>query len=484
MHARGLYLFLLLMIVGLGQVEGQSPTDSIDLGDYVVIAPEPYLPQAYRLATYRHDHDGLATVVVPFDSVLAEFGTGTTPDTALRAFIQSRLHGLQNPASTYFVLLGNIDVIPSHREPENLVPLQIAGYDSLAVDQWFVEDPSSPAGSVQVEAMLGRFPAWDSTSLSVMISKQIAYDSIGDGPWTRRCIGLADYDTLTLGLFESGLKDLLGILSRTWDDTVSVHIERQSPQHIDSAAFKELWSNGASVFAYSGHANPYVLSATHYFTTASVESLDNGDRLPVCFFGSCNLRFDERDPSPISTHLLEKSGGGAVACVVSTGDNYFVSITGFYETLFAALTENPSGSIGRAFVTAKNAHSDSILRRMSFLGDPALRIKHGIVSAIGPVTHDQPTGFLLEQNFPNPFNPTTTIQYTVAGVRSQASGVSEVRIGIYDVLGREVATLVHAWQAAGTYRVKFDGSELASGVYICRLTVGSFTQARVMVLAK
>ena len=97
---------------------------------------------------------------------------------------------------------------------------------------------------------------------------------------------------------------------------------------------------------------------------------------------------------------------------------------------------------------------------------------------------ETPAAISLDQNYPNPFNPTTTIQYTVAGIRSQVSGVSEVRLVIYDVLGREVATLVNGRQAPGRYSVKFDGSLLASGVYFYHLSAGSFISVRKMTLMK
>ncbi len=102
------------------------------------------------------------------------------------------------------------------------------------------------------------------------------------------------------------------------------------------------------------------------------------------------------------------------------------------------------------------------------------------------LAHDQRTvsGFTLEQNYPNPFNPSTMIQYTVAGARGQGLGASEVRMVIYDVLGRAVATLVNARQAAGSYEVKFDGSQLASGIYFYRLSAGGFTSVRKMTLVK
>jgi hypothetical protein len=70
----------------------------------------------------------------------------------------------------------------------------------------------------------------------------------------------------------------------------------------------------------------------------------------------------------------------------------------------------------------------------------------------------------LEQNYPNPFNPTT-------GIRFQIPGVSEVRLSVYDLLGREVAVLVNGRMGAGAHEVTFDGSALPSGVYFYRLQV-------------
>ena len=70
--------------------------------------------------------------------------------------------------------------------------------------------------------------------------------------------------------------------------------------------------------------------------------------------------------------------------------------------------------------------------------------------------------FALDQNYPNPFNPKT-------GVRFEVPGVSDVKLSVYDILGREVAVLVNERKAAGTYEVNFDGNNLASGVYFYRL---------------
>ena len=85
--------------------------------------------------------------------------------------------------------------------------------------------------------------------------------------------------------------------------------------------------------------------------------------------------------------------------------------------------------------------------------------------------------YALEQNYPNPFNPTTTISYALPNA-------SHVTLKVYDMLGRVVATLVNQDQDQGHYTATFDASRLASGVYISRLTAGSFTKTMKMLMIK
>ncbi len=85
--------------------------------------------------------------------------------------------------------------------------------------------------------------------------------------------------------------------------------------------------------------------------------------------------------------------------------------------------------------------------------------------------------FSLDQNYPNPFNPTTLIKYSL-GERSN------VTLKVYDLLGREVATLVNGSQNAGTHSINFNASNLASGLYIYKIQAGNFTQSHKMMLLK
>ncbi len=88
-----------------------------------------------------------------------------------------------------------------------------------------------------------------------------------------------------------------------------------------------------------------------------------------------------------------------------------------------------------------------------------------------------PGGFALKQNFPNPFNPTTSIAFTVP-----VSG--EVTLQVFDLLGRSVATLLQGPLAAGDHSVAFNAAALPSGTYLYRLTAGSEVSTRVMTLLK
>jgi len=98
-----------------------------------------------------------------------------------------------------------------------------------------------------------------------------------------------------------------------------------------------------------------------------------------------------------------------------------------------------------------------------------------------------PKGFELFQNYPNPFNPTTKIKYTIPSSSHLEKGRTEVgfvTLKVYDILGREIATLVNKKQSAGTYEVKFDASSLTSGIYFYKLKIGGFTATKNMMLVK
>ena len=113
------------------------------------------------------------------------------------------------------------------------------------------------------------------------------------------------------------------------------------------------------------------------------------------------------------------------------------------------------------------------------------------ITDVAEVTNKTPNRFNLSQNYPNPFNPATTIKYTLTPSLSQRERVSEGRVRglfvtlrVYDVLGREIATLVNKKQVPGNYQVTFDAGNLPSGVYFYRLKTNGFSESKKMLLIR
>jgi hypothetical protein len=100
-----------------------------------------------------------------------------------------------------------------------------------------------------------------------------------------------------------------------------------------------------------------------------------------------------------------------------------------------------------------------------------------VIAAVELLTDELPHDFSLFQNYPNPFNPGTTITY-------ELPRTSHVTLSVYDVLGREVATLLNEEKSAGAYTVQWDASGVSSGVYFYRLKAGDFNQTKRMMIVR
>jgi hypothetical protein len=106
-----------------------------------------------------------------------------------------------------------------------------------------------------------------------------------------------------------------------------------------------------------------------------------------------------------------------------------------------------------------------------------LQIAERVVVSVDPVQSTVPGQFALEQNYPNPFNGISNIGFRI-------SELSNVKLRVYDLLGREVALLVDGQLPVGSYSVRFDAGGLASGMYVVRMTAGDFVASKKMVLAR
>jgi hypothetical protein len=150
-----------------------------------------------------------------------------------------------------------------------------------------------------------------------------------------------------------------------------------------------------------------------------------------------------------------------IASTISSGTLYFITYIGTYPSTI---------SDSSFFTITKSAVAD---------GGPWISESNGYGNFFDEYATNiaTPDNYSLSQNYPNPFNPTTSISF-------QLPANSFINLSVYDIAGRQVAVLVNGMRDAGSHSVTFDGSALASGVYLYKLIVGEFTATNKMVLLK
>lgn len=165
----------------------------------------------------------------------------------------------------------------------------------------------------------------------------------------------------------------------------------------------------------------------------------------------------------------------------------FVTTFGLYYRFFILeipIVERPDTNWIAQNVWVVKKISPSVNVNLSPIGVPfSFSIPGNIYELTNPsigiqnISSEIPAGFSLKQNYPNPFNPVTNIQF----------GLSKnefVSIIVFDILGKEIATLVNEYKQAGTYQVDFKATSLTSGVYFYRMKAGTFTDIKRMTLLK
>jgi photosystem II stability/assembly factor-like uncharacterized protein len=194
------------------------------------------------------------------------------------------------------------------------------------------------------------------------------------------------------------------------------------------------------------------------------------------------------------SHLYKTTNGGTTWSMY-----YNQSLCGLYSVYFAneqtgwvcgcegainGTTNNGANWVLQSFASTLYLYSMSFASPLTGwavgTGGRILKTTTGGITSVQQVSNGVPNKFSLSQNYPNPFNPNTKIKFDIP-----EQGVQHlVQVKVFDILGREVATLVNEELKPGTYEINFDGSNLSSGIYYYKLNAGDYTQSKKMVLMK
>ena len=127
---------------------------------------------------------------------------------------------------------------------------------------------------------------------------------------------------------------------------------------------------------------------------------------------------------------------------------------------------------------ARGSSNLNSVTKLKQLSDVAIEFYNtNFTIGVNQISTEIPVSYMIHQNYPNPFNPKTNIKFNIARL-------GNVKIVIYDVMGREIQILVNEKLQPGTYHVTFDGSNLAGGIYFYKFTAGEFASTKKMIMIK
>lgn len=133
--------------------------------------------------------------------------------------------------------------------------------------------------------------------------------------------------------------------------------------------------------------------------------------------------------------------------------------------------------IENSSIHVKDGITSKLVNNLLKDGEEIIINDNSINKLVVNITETLPVTYNLEQNFPNPFNPTTTIRFAIPEANI-------VTLKVYNTIGEEVATLVNEKKEIGSYSINFNSSNLASGIYLYKLQAGDFVQTKKMILMK
>lgn len=236
--------------------------------------------------------------------------------------------------------------------------------------------------------------------------------------------------------------------------------------------FKEYCGRGQEIKAMLRHPNNDLYISTAFGIYQSKNNGENWDRIyrETVWFDNHN-----GEPVVVESFAVANDGqifGGTNFGILNSADNgntwKFLESTGLKNKRISCIKVSPSGYLYVGTIGTGASVVGGIFRSAN---------KVVSLSNVKTETEISPFRFTLEQNYPNPFNPSTTIEFSIAQP-------GQVKLTVFDILGRKVRTLLDEIKPAGHHKVIFDGSGLSSGVYYYKLQFGNFAQTRKFLLVK
>jgi hypothetical protein len=471
--------FLLFIFLSISIGHSQPLKSSSNQADYLIISPNLFFETLQPLIDFR-TAEGINIRLIDINQIYDEFLDTLTTHEAIQHFISYTLQYWEQPQPKYVLLAGDTDIIPSFRFASMFNDHPRIEEDSVSIDDWYAiniyEEDNIP------DIQLGRFPIINSIDLNALVQKTIYFDT-----YLKRSDYLNDFvfftDSVDASGFEWAMGEFISTIMPEYYTYDRIDLRFDSPFNGTSTDMINSINEGTMFLSYYGHASSTAWSDTFIFSVDDIDYLEENERPFILTTIACSQNFDDPSETSIVEKLLSSPASGAISTFSSSGLNLFIRSKMMIDEFYSYIFSNPQSTIGEAILYIKrkliteSLTPDHTYHRYTLLGDPAIKFPPDLITRLETKHLIPPDDFKLFQNYPNPFNPSTTIEFTLP--KSEY-----VELNVYNILGKEVATLVSNKLNSGNHTYQFDGKNLASGVYYYQLVAGDYREVKKMILIK
>ncbi len=465
--------FVLLCLLFSSQIFPQQITlsDTTNQYDYLIITIPEYVQSCQVFKEHKETVRNFKTLVVDTTQIFAEFNSDSLPQNNIREFISYAGTYWQDPKPEYVLFVGTSLQIPSFELVTQFPPTP-----QEKTDYYYRINYNNP-DTTEVSFLVGRIPASDTVEITNYFSKVIGYESISEPlPWMNNSLFLYKND------FMFGFGDFCFELANILPSSINSFFVTDSDTSIyfgnKDTIITRINTVGASLIWFEGFGSYRYFIDEEYFSIMDIYALENLSKYFVSIFVASRAAFLDTTKS-MTTKMLFLKDAGSIAGFASVSLSYWGASRVIHRIIAENIFNQTQKSIGQLFREFGNIGGtvQYQISAINLWGDPSLILNYDATTRVENITAHIPQEFSLSQNYPNPFNPTTSIRYAV-------SSGQFVLLKVYDIIGKEVATLVNEEKPAGSYEVEFNASGLSSGIYFYQLNTGSITATKKMILLR
>jgi len=467
-------LVLLVMFSKFSVAKTITLRDTTNQFNYVIITIPEFIQSCETFKNHKELVRGFNVLITDTNAISLEFNSFPTKQENIRDFIIYAGTFWRNPKPKYFLIAGDLTKIP------NFKFASIDGYpetDTARSDYFYTQNNDSIWFFLNF--YVGRVAARNSTELTNYFDKVISYEN---NPtvyqWNNNVLLLAQDEYPNGNIWEQFARTISQSLPSYMNTKYLFESDTSNFYGNSDSVANYVNEIGTSCIFFIGHSNTYQFTHHNMFDINNVDSINNGLKYFITTFLGPQY-FSDTLVGSITDKLLLKNNG-SIGAITPVGLSYAYEGLELRKKFAKYFYSSSRLSLGEILDSTYHALivNDQMKRLINIFGDPSLKLKYNTITGVGSNPTETPVKYFLSQNFPNPFNPTTLISFSLPQQ-------SSVILKVYNIFGQEVATLIsNKEMEIGNHEIEFDGSNLSSGMYFYRLTTNTFSETKKMILLK